>query len=155
VVAGTTGNDTFFVDSADTEILEQPGGRFDTVRTTVSYTLPENVEKLTLSDPALNGTGNGGANQLYGNGQANTLSGLAGDDYLYGDAGNDTLLGGSGNDKLYGGNQNDRLTGGLGVDRLEGGGGADTFYFASTAESPNSTRDTILGSWAPREIGST
>ena len=146
VLVGTNSNDTFYVDAADTEIREQPGGGFDTVRATVSYTLPENVEKLRLSDPvALNGTGNGGNNQLYGNGETNTLSGLAGDDYLYGDAGNDTLLGGSGNDKLYGGDQNDRLTGGPGIDRLDGEGGADTFHFDSITESPYSARDTIVG----------
>ena len=146
VLVGTNSNDTFFVDATNTEIREQPGGGFDTVRATVSYTLPENVEKLRLSDPgALNGTGNGGNNQLYGNGETNTLSALAGDDYLYGAAGNDTLLGGGGNDKLYGGNQNDRLTGGLGLDRLDGEGGADTFHFDSIAESPYSARDTIIG----------
>jgi beta-glucanase (GH16 family) len=146
VLVGTSSNDTFSVNATNTEIREQPGGGFDTVRATVSYTLPENVEKLVLSDPGtLDGTGNGGNNQLYGNGQANTLSGLAGDDQLYGGAGNDTLLGGNGNDKLYGGLNNDRLTGGLGVDRLDGEGGADTFHFASVAESPYSARDTIIG----------
>ncbi|MCV9967755.1 family 16 glycosylhydrolase [Pararhizobium sp. BT-229] len=146
VLIGTNSNDTFLVDAANTEIREQPGGGFDTVYATVSYTLPENVEKLRFSGPgALDATGNSGNNQLYGNGNTNTLSGLVGDDYLYGDAGNDTLLGGSGNDKLFGGNQNDLLTGGLGADRLDGEGGGDTFHFDSIAESPYSARDTIIG----------
>jgi Glycosyl hydrolases family 16/RTX calcium-binding nonapeptide repeat (4 copies) len=145
VLVGTNGNDTFVVDIATTGIREQPGGGFDTVNATVSYTLPENVEKLRLSGSGpLDATGNSGNNQLYGNGNANTLSGLAGDDYLYGDAGNDRLLGGSGNDKLYGGNGSDLLIGGLGIDRLDGEGGADTFRFESIVESPYSARDTII-----------
>ena len=146
VLVGTNNDDTFYVDSSTTEIREQIAGGFDTVRATVSYSLPENVEKLIFSGPgALNGNGNGGNNQLYGNGEANTLSGLAGDDHLYGGAGRDILFGGSGNDKLYGGDQNDQLIGGLGVDRLEGAGGADQFRFESFAESPNSAGDTIVG----------
>jgi beta-glucanase (GH16 family) len=145
VLVGTNSNDTFVVDIATTEILEQTAGGFDTVNATVSYVLPENVEKLRLSGSGpLDGTGSSGNNQLYGNGNANTLSGMAGDDYLYGDAGNDRLLGGNGNDKLYGGNGNDLLIGGLGIDRLDGEGGADTFRFENVAESPYSARDTII-----------
>jgi beta-glucanase (GH16 family) len=145
VLVGTNGNDTFVVNAATTGIREQPGGGFDTVNATVSYILPENVEKLRLSGSGpLDATGNSGNNQLYGNGNANTLSGLAGNEYLYGDAGNDRLLGGSGNDKLYGGNGNDFLIGGPGIDRLDGEGGADTFRFESSMESPYSARDTII-----------
>jgi beta-glucanase (GH16 family) len=145
VLVGTNGNDTFVVNAATTGIREQPGGGFDTVNATVSYILPENVEKLRLSGSGpLDATGNSGNNQLYGNGNANTLSGLAGNEYLYGDAGNDRLLGGSGNDKLYGGNGNDLLIGGPGIDRLDGEGGADTFRFENVAESPYSARDTII-----------
>ena len=145
VLVGTNGNDTFVVDDPATEIREQSGGGFDTVYATVSYTLPDNVEKLRLSGSGpVDATGNSGKNQLYGNGNANTLSGLAGDDYLYGDAGNDSLLGGSGNDKLYGGNGSDLLIGGPGIDRLDGEGGADTFRFESVVESPYSARDTII-----------
>lgn len=145
VLVGTNGNDTFHVDAANTQIREQPGGGFDTVYATVSYTLPENVEKLQLSGSgALNATGNGGSNQLYGNGNANTLSGLAGDDYLYGNAGNDRLLGGAGNDKLFGGDGNDLLIGGPGIDRLDGEAGADTFLFENIADSPYSARDTVI-----------
>ena len=146
VLVGTSGNDTFHISATATEIREQPAGGFDTVYATVSYTLPENVEKLRFSGAGgFDATGNGEGNQLYGNGNSNRLSGLAGDDYLYGDAGNDTLLGGTGNDKMFGGNQNDLLTGGLGTDRLDGESGADTFHFDSVAESPYSARDTIIG----------
>lgn len=145
VLVGTSGDDTFTINNASTGIKELPGGGFDTVTATVSYTLPDNVEKLRLSgSAALDGTGNDAGNQIYGNGNANTLSGLGGDDYLYGGAGNDKLLGGTGNDKLYGGDGNDLLVGGLGVDRLDGEAGADTFRFESIAESPFSARDTII-----------
>ncbi|MGO4441150.1 family 16 glycosylhydrolase [Rhizobium sp. RAF56] len=145
VLVGTSGDDTFTINNASTGIKEQPGGGFDTVNASVSYTLPDNVEKLRLSgSAALDGTGNAAGNQLYGNTNANTLSGLGGDDYLYGDAGNDKLVGGDGNDKLYGGNGNDLLVGGLGIDRLDGEAGADTFRFESVADSPYSARDTII-----------
>lgn len=143
-VTGTSLNDTFQVANPATIILENPGGGYDTVRSSASYALAENIEKLALvGTVALNGTGNGGDNQLFGNSAANTLSGLAGMDHLYGDAGNDILLGGAGNDRLYGGDGADTLAGGSGADRLEGGGGADTFRFGA-AESTDAARDSIV-----------
>ena len=64
----------------------------------VSYTLTANVENLTLTGSALNGTGNGLNNLIVGNGSANSLSGGAGNDTLDGGAGADTLIGGAGSD---------------------------------------------------------
>ncbi|GJE62291.1 family 16 glycosylhydrolase [Methylobacterium trifolii] len=145
-LTGTSGNDTFQVTAATTMIREAANGGFDTVRSSVTYTLDANVEKLVLSEgAALDGTGNAESNQLFGNASANVLSGLAGNDYLYGQDGDDRLMGGLGNDKLYGGGGNDRLIGGAGTDRLQGDDGADTFIFQSTSDSLPYAPDTIIG----------
>jgi Ca2+-binding RTX toxin-like protein len=57
----------------------------DTLITSVSTTLPTNVENLTLiGTSAINGTGNAGNNILKGNSANNTLTGGSGDDtYLF------------------------------------------------------------------------
>jgi hypothetical protein len=116
-------------------------------RASISYTLPPNVENLTLTgSAAINGTGNSGANVLVGNGAANVLKGGAGRDTISGGSGNDTLLGGPGNDVIVGGGGRDVITGGPGADRLRGGRGADTFVYLSLADSRpgRARRDVIL-----------
>jgi len=122
-------------DAADT-ISELADGGTDTVLSTVSYTLGDNIENLTLEGARnLDGTGNALANLLTGNGGRNrldgkagndTLNGAAGDDSLIGDAGNDTLEGGAGRDTLAGGDGDDQLKGSAGNDRLGGNAGNDT-----------------------------
>jgi Ca2+-binding RTX toxin-like protein len=80
-------------------VVENAAEGIDTVQSTVSFTLSDNVENLTLLGTGnKNGTGNAGDNVLTGNGGSNVLSGLAGDDTLIGGSGNDTLLGGVGHD---------------------------------------------------------
>ncbi len=87
----------------------------------VSFTLPQNIERLVLAGgSSLSGTGNGLANSIIGNG-ANNL--------LRGNGGADSLSGGEGSDRLQGGDGQDRLFGGLGNDILRGDAGADLFYF--------------------------
>jgi len=84
--------------------MEEVDAGTDTVRSTVSYGLGDNIENLILTGAAaISGTGNVLNNILKGNSEANVLSGLDGDDRLYGNAGDDTLLGGTGNDILNGG----------------------------------------------------
>ncbi|HJV02675.1 MAG TPA: choice-of-anchor L domain-containing protein, partial [Burkholderiaceae bacterium] len=129
---GGAGNDTYVVDNASDKVIETTtatsktdAGGVDTVEASISYTLGNYVENLTLTGTAaLNGTGNALANVLTGNGGANTLSGLGG---------NDVLLGGGAADLLVGGAGNDTLT---------GGAGADVFRFES-ALSASSNLDTI------------
>ncbi|MFM6584349.1 MAG: beta strand repeat-containing protein [Dolichospermum sp.] len=96
---GGTGNDTYIVDSTDI-ITESTGGGIDTIQSSVNYSIAllTNVENLTLTGTAANGTGNTGNNVITGNSANNTLNGGVGDDTLDGGAGIDTLIGGLGND---------------------------------------------------------
>ncbi|WP_297325751.1 FG-GAP-like repeat-containing protein [Nitrosomonas sp.] len=115
-MAGGSGNDTYLVENAGDIVTEKLNEGTDTVSSRLTYTLPVDVENLTLTGTsAVNGTGNGQANVITGNLAANQLNGLAG---------NDTLNGGSGNDML---------NGGAGTNTLTGGTGSDIFRFATAA----------------------
>ena len=96
---GGTGNDTFIVDQLGDVVIERAGEGTDTIQTALTYTLIDNIERLTLTgSDAVDGTGNAVANVLTGNDGANTLTGLDGNDTLDGGAGDDTLIGGTGDD---------------------------------------------------------
>lgn len=125
-LVGAAGNDTYVVDNAGDVVVELASGGTDTIQSSVTRVLANNIENLTLTGTgAINGTGNTLANVIFGNGGANTLTGLAG------------------NDILNGGLGNDRLIGGAGVDTLNGGAGADRFIFSALSDSTNLARDTI------------
>ena len=98
---GGTGDDIYFVNVATDVVTENANEGNDTVNSSVTWTLGNNLENLVLTGTsAINGTGQSLDNSLVGNSGANTLSGLAGSDTLEGKAGNDTLVGGDGAD-LY------------------------------------------------------
>ncbi|MEQ1779345.1 MAG: choice-of-anchor D domain-containing protein, partial [Nitrosomonas sp.] len=105
---GGLGDDTYVVENTGDVITENSGtlaGTKDHVNSyLISYTLPANVENLTLKLPPLgannNGTGNDLANIITGNALINTLNGAAGNDQLFGKGGKDTLTGGAGADKF-------------------------------------------------------
>jgi Ca2+-binding RTX toxin-like protein len=128
-MVGGTGDDTYIVGQAGDVVTELLGEGTDTVMASVSYTLSDNVENLTLTGSARKGTGNDLANIITGNGLANTLVGGGGDDQLQGGGGNDALYGGTGADLMVGGigddtyavdNANDTVTelGGEGIDTV-------------------------------------
>ncbi|MFN6498711.1 MAG: calcium-binding protein [Nostoc sp. DedQUE01] len=135
---GGDNDDLYIVDNVGdiaTEVFGDALGGVDTVQASVSYTLSANLENLTLTGFAANGTGNARGNIINGNGLSNILSGLAG---------NDTINGGGGNDTINGGTGNDTITGGGGTDVLTGGLGNDVFNYDSISESlPGLLRDTI------------
>ncbi|MDB5524841.1 MAG: hemolysin-type calcium-binding repeat family protein [Rhizobium sp.] len=103
-IEGGAGDDTLITDNSGTKLKENGGSEgYDIVKSTVNYTLSENVEKLILF-----GTGN--------------TRGTGTDD------GND-LFGGAGNNKLFALDGVDTLDGGRGNDQMTGGGNFDTFFF--------------------------
>jgi len=115
-LVGAGGADIYIVDDPGDSVVEVfDYYAIDTVQSSVSYTLDQFVENLTLTGGAtVDGTGNEIDNLVSGNGAANRLGGGAGSDLMMGAGGNDTL------------------DGGLGFDWLQGGIGDDT-YFVGTA----------------------
>jgi Ca2+-binding RTX toxin-like protein len=90
-MAGGSGNDTYVVDNTADIVTELAGEGTDTVQSSVSYTLGNNLENLVLmGNGDLSGTGNAQANELYGNDGNNVLDGNAGADKMAGGDGDDT-----------------------------------------------------------------
>ncbi|BAY25154.1 hypothetical protein NIES2100_49580 [Calothrix sp. NIES-2100] len=63
IMSGGSGNDTYIVDSADDVVSEDNGaggdaGGKDTVKSAVDWTLGNYIERLTLTETAVRGTGN-------------------------------------------------------------------------------------------------
>lgn len=129
-----------------------------TVQSNVSYTLPVNVENLTLTgSDDINGTGNALANVLTGNSGNNTLDGGLGADTLTGGAGNDTLNGGAGTDAaVFAGKRADyeilTTSGGLTIRDLnpaDGDEGIDTLQGIETLRFADVTMSAPLSNIAP------
>ncbi|MBP6365887.1 MAG: VCBS repeat-containing protein [Nitrosomonas sp.] len=107
---GGLGNDTFFVDHVDDVVHEYANQGIDQVSSSITYTLPTNVENLTLTGLlAINGIGNDLANKLVGNSAANLLNGGDGNDTLDGKAGADTMTGRMGYDSYVVDNVDDSV----------------------------------------------
>jgi Ca2+-binding RTX toxin-like protein len=127
---GGTGDDTYIVDDAGDYEADNAGEGFDTVRASVSYTLGQNTEALTLTgSDAIDGFGSADNNVMTGNSGDNSLFGAEGADTLYGGAGNDMLDGGPGADTMFGGLGDDRYV--VDDDDLvteNAGEGTDTVY---------------------------
>ena len=123
-LTGGGGNDLYIVDSGADVIVESSGGGTDTVESSATYTLADQVENLTLTGASpINGAGNALANVITGNSTANTLAGGGGNDTLDGGAGGDLLVGSTGNDVYL-------------VDQGSGGGnvGVDSDDFQTSEE---------------------
>jgi hemolysin type calcium-binding protein len=100
-MSGGDGDDTYIIDETGDRAVETADHGTDTIRSSVSDTLPANVENLRLTgSAAINGTGNELENSIIGNAANNTLRGMDDDDSLNGSSGNDRLLGGLGNDRI-------------------------------------------------------
>ncbi len=117
---GGAGNDTYVVERTADVVTENANEGMDTVRSSVTWTLGNNLENLTLlGTTAINGTGNALNNTLLGNAGANVLTGAAGDDIYDGAAGNDTFT-----DTSTTSNDTYRWGIGSGLDTLTDSGGA-------------------------------
>jgi Ca2+-binding RTX toxin-like protein len=92
-MAGSAGNDTYFVDDTSDACFELANEGSDAVFAFCHYGLAADVETLVLQGS--------GDFQGYGNNQANTLYGNAGNNLLNGAGGADVTLGGAGNDTYF------------------------------------------------------
>ena len=125
---GTAGDDTFVVDFDLDSVTESPNAGIDTIQSSVSYSLPNNVERLVL-------TGKVDAN-AWGN-ASNAVN------YLTGNDGDNTFNG-------PGGAQNSSSGGGTGAFAvMSGGKGNDTYYYdylfgGEVHENPGEGIDTIF-----------
>lgn len=141
-LAGGAGNDTYVLHRADL-VLEAAGEGQDTIRASLSMTLPDHVEVLVLTGMGhLSAHGNAADNLLVGNGGNNLLNGQGGQDVAsYAQAGRGVQVSlaiagwqatGAGNDRLLsienlvGSRFADRLSGNGAANRLDGGRGIDT-----------------------------
>jgi Ca2+-binding RTX toxin-like protein len=105
---GSFGNDVYIVDNEGDLVIELSNQGIDTVKSNISYILPDNVENLVLTnEDNLKGIGNELDNKIKGNKGNNRLFGKFGDDILTGGGGRDFLASGQGNDTLTGGGDND------------------------------------------------
>lgn len=119
LMQGGLGNDVYVVDNVGDQVVEATESGIDSVLSSISYTLGDNVERLQLAgSSSLKGTGNDADNVIVGNSGSNRLDGGAGNDTLNGGDGSDQLIGGLGNDSLDSGAGNDLLNGGDGDDFL-------------------------------------
>lgn len=101
VMYGGTGDDSYTVNDVADQVVELGGGGTDSVSASVDFWLRANVENLSLTGTAIEGSGNSLDNRIVGNALAN---------FLYGGEGNDTLIGGAGADMMFGGLGNDSYT---------------------------------------------
>lgn len=90
---GGLGDDVYIINNDSDLAIEKVREGTDTVKAYVSYTLPENIENLTLLGNAENGNGNAMDNLIIGNTQANILSGKEGSDtYVFQEGSGQDLL---------------------------------------------------------------
>ncbi|MDM5176767.1 putative Ig domain-containing protein [Massilia sp. DJPM01] len=109
-MAGGAGNDTYVADSTLDMVVELPGGGYDMVNASASFTLPANVESLELLGTAnMDATGNAADNTIQGNEGNNRLDGGGGSDYFYGRGGDDTYVIDSIDDELVDESGNDTV----------------------------------------------
>jgi Ca2+-binding RTX toxin-like protein len=125
---GGTGDDTFVIDTQSDLAFEAASEGTDTVLSSASFYLYNNIENLTLTGVALYGVGNNLDNIITGNAQENLLIGWDGNDVIAAGDARDAIYGVNGNDVIYADAGIDYVVGGLGNDTIYGGLDADEIY---------------------------
>jgi len=125
---GMGGDDVYFVDNSHDQVIEAANQGTDWVQSSISYTLPANVEMLILTSDNTAGHGNNASNELLTYGANTTLDGGGGNDTVWGVGYNSLLKGGDGHDWLIDtGSGATTLDGGSGQDLMIGGIGDNTY----------------------------
>lgn len=88
---GGTGDDIYYLYSGANRASEAPGAGLDTIKTWMSYSLPENFENLTVTGAEGFGFGNSADNIISGGSGSQTIDGGTGNDILIGAGGADTF----------------------------------------------------------------
>src|SRR3546814_6417887 len=114
-LAGLAGDDIYHIYGTSNRVVEGAAAGTDTVKTWMSYQLPDNIENLTVTGSGRQASGNGLDNIISGGNGRQTLDGGPGDDVLIGKAGADVfaLSAGNGSDRIvdFSGEDSVRLTG--------------------------------------------
>ncbi|BCM25597.1 calcium-binding protein [Methyloradius palustris] len=134
---GGAGDDTYIVDDLGDVVIENAYEGIDIIKTSVSYTLGDYVENLTLTgSTAINATGNALSNIIQGN---------AANNIILGNGGNDTLIGGAGDDFLDGGTGSDTyvFSKGDGVDVISSSDSSDKISFLDVGVNELTSLDQI------------
>ena len=93
IMKGGAGNDVYYVDNIYDKVVENENEGIDTVYSSVTHTLQDNVENLVLSgNKSINGYGNDLNNTITGNSGNNILNGVLGYNTLIGGLGDDTYI---------------------------------------------------------------
>ncbi|NTV15493.1 MAG: calcium-binding protein [Desulfobulbaceae bacterium] len=129
MMSGGTGDDSYVVEVEGETVTELAEEGLDTVYSSINFTLSANVENLSLTETAINATGNTLANLLIGNSADNTLIGGTGNDVLEGGLGADSLEGGSDDDSYI----------------FTIGDGADTIYDGQYAKGDTNNTNSGVG----------
>lgn len=96
---GGIGNDLYQVNKSTDIVIELAGEGIDSIQASVSFTLTDNVENMSLTGTNhIDGIGNSLDNRIIGNDGDNMLKGMGGNDNLIGGKGSDQLWGGTGAD---------------------------------------------------------
>jgi len=121
ILVGGAGDDIYIVNNTKAKVTETSGNGSDTVYSSVTFVLGNNLENLVLmGNSNINAKGNSLNNNLIGNNGNNIVDGQAGNDILDGRSGNDTLIGGIGSDTFIISSGTDAIMDlGLGGDSLQ------------------------------------
>lgn len=127
---GNDGNDIYYVDNTGDTFWEIADNGIDEVKSSIDYTLDENIENLSLLGTGnIDVQGNSLDNIIIGNSGNNTIKDYTGSDTIKSGAGNDYIDDYDGNDVIYCEDGNDTVYSyNAGDDIIDGGAGVDIIY---------------------------